>query len=383
MDPALQLACDLISRPSVTPEDGGCQELLARRLQQSGFAIQPLPFGKVSNLWARLGNQSPLLVFVGHTDVVPTGPLQSWTSPPFSPQIRDGRLYGRGAADMKSSIAAFTVAVENFLQSNMHFTGSIALLITSDEEGPAVDGSCRVMDWLEDTGEHIDYCIVGEPSSLQVTGDVLKMGRRGSLGGELSIFGKQGHIAYPLAAENPIHRFSPALHELISTVWDQGNNDFPPTSLQFSNLQSGTGASNVIPGELTASFNFRYSTAVTADELEHRVSKILDQHRLHYRLQWTRSAQPFLTRKGLLLAAAEAAINECMGLSPKLSTSGGTSDGRFVAATGAEVIELGPVNATIHQIDESIPVAATSELADIYQCILNKILLSGNNVTSE
>ncbi len=377
MDPALQLACDFIARPSVTPEDGGCQALLAERLQKLGFSIQLLPFGKVSNLWARLGTQSPLLVFVGHTDVVPTGPLDSWSSPPFHPSIRDGVLYGRGAADMKSSIAAFTVASENFIKTQTNFSGSIAFLITSDEEGPATDGTCRVMDWLAASGEQIDYCIVGEPSSNLATGDVLKVGRRGSLGGELLIQGKQGHVAYPLLAENPIHRFTAALQDLITTVWDEGDAAFPQTTLQFSNLQSGTGAGNVIPGELSASFNLRYSTAVTADELEQRVTAILDQHQLRYTLQWIRPAQPFLTRKGALLAASQAAITECMGFVPKMSTSGGTSDGRFVAPTGAEVIELGPVNATIHQINENIPATAPDELATIYQRILEKVLPPG------
>jgi len=374
LDAALQLACDLLARPSVTPEDGGCQKLLAERLQQLGFTCQALPFGQVSNLWARLGTTGPLLTFVGHTDVVPTGPLESWTSPPFSPQVRDGALYGRGAADMKSSIAAFTIGVENFVHAHPDFTGSIAFLITSDEEGPATDGTCRVMDWLGAGKEIIDYCIVGEPSSNQNTGDILKIGRRGSLGAELRIHGKQGHVAYPLAAKNPIHCFTPAMQELIETAWDEGDASFPPTTMQFSNLHSGTGATNVIPGELSASFNFRYSTAVTADELEKRAKSILDKYHLNYDLIWTHSALPFLTRKGILLNAAQSAILECMGFLPQLSTSGGTSDGRFIAPTGAEVIELGPVNASIHQVDEYVPASAPSELARIYQRILEIIL---------
>jgi len=375
LEPALQLACDLIARPSVTPDDGGCQDLLIKHLRPLGFSCQSLPFGKVHNLWARSGTRSPLLVFAGHTDVVPAGPLESWASPPFQPQIRDGVLYGRGAADMKSSIAAFTVAAQNFVHEHTDFSGSIAFLITSDEEGPATDGTCRVMDWLSDNGVQIDYCIVGEPSSCKATGDVLKVGRRGSLTCELQVHGKQGHVAYPQAAENPIHRFTTVLQDLITTVWDNGNDTFPPTTLQFSNLQSGTGALNVIPGELTASFNFRYSTAISVDELEQRVIQVLEQHQLRYNLHWTRAAQPFLTRNGALLEAAEAAIIECMGFSPELSTKGGTSDGRFIAPTGAEVIELGPVNTTIHQIDEQIPASAPDELAKVYQRILEKVFL--------
>lgn len=374
MDKTLELAMALIARPSVTPQDGGCQELLARRLQALGFEAVNLRFGEVDNLWARRGAAAPLVVFAGHTDVVPPGPLDQWRSDPFAPEVRDGFLYGRGAADMKSSLAAFVVALEDFLTHHPNPPGSLGVLITSDEEGPSINGTVKVVEWLQARGEKIDYCVVGEPSSHVALGDVIKNGRRGSLNGRLTVLGVQGHVAYPHLADNPIHRAAPALAALIAEEWDQGNAHFPATSFQIANLQGGTGADNVIPGSLNVGFNFRYSTAVTDTLLQERVEKILQAHGLRYRLEWSLSGRPFLTPPGTLVAAVRAAAREALDREPALSTSGGTSDGRFIAPAGAEVVELGPVNATIHQINERIAVADLAALAKVYSKTLEHLL---------
>ena len=375
MNPTLQLACELIRRPSVTPDDRGCQQLLADRLQPLGFQVEHLRFGEVDNLWARRGVDTPLLVFAGHTDVVPPGPPEQWESDPFEPVIRDGVLYGRGAADMKSSLAAMVTACERFIAANPGHRGSVGFLITSDEEGPAVDGTVRVVEHLQARSEHIDYCLVGEPSSEQELGDIAKNGRRGSLNGRLRIRGQQGHVAYPQLAENPIHRAAPALAELVGEHWDQGNEFFPPTTFQISNISGGTGAENVIPGELDLMFNLRFSTESTAASLRSRVESILDRHRLDYDLQWKLSGEPFLTPAGELLDAASEAIRDITGKPTRLSTAGGTSDGRFIAPTGAQVLELGPVNATIHKVNECVPAGSVEQLSGIYERIL-EILLS-------
>jgi succinyl-diaminopimelate desuccinylase len=375
VNPTLQLACELIRRPSVTPDDRGCQQLLADRLQPLGFQVEHLRFGEVDNLWARRGVDTPLLVFAGHTDVVPPGPPEQWESDPFEPVIRDGVLYGRGAADMKSSLAAMVTACERFIAANPGHRGSVGFLITSDEEGPAVDGTVRVVEHLQARSEHIDYCLVGEPSSEQELGDIAKNGRRGSLNGRLRIRGQQGHVAYPQLAENPIHRAAPALAELVGEHWDQGNEFFPPTTFQISNISGGTGAENVIPGELDLMFNLRFSTESTAASLRSRVESILDRHRLDYDLQWKLSGEPFLTPAGELLDAASAAIRDITGKPTRLSTAGGTSDGRFIAPTGAQVLELGPVNATIHKVNECVPAGSVEQLSGIYERIL-EILLS-------
>ncbi|MDO4878010.1 MAG: succinyl-diaminopimelate desuccinylase [Neisseria sp.] len=374
MTDTLALAKQLISRPSVTPDDQGCQELLACRLQKTGFTIERLDFGSTKNIWARRGRGAPLLCFAGHTDVVPAGPEGQWTSPPFEPAERGGRLYGRGAADMKSSIAAFVVACENFIAACPDHGGSIALLITSDEEGDALDGTTKVVDILKARGETIDYCIVGEPTAAHTLGDTIKNGRRGSLSGSLTVKGKQGHIAYPHLAENPVHKAAPALAELAAAEWDQGNAYFPPTGFQISNINGGTGATNVIPGELNVKFNFRFSTESDADGLKRRVHGILDKHGLNYDLEWTLSGLPFLTEAGRLTRAAQDAVAEICGVRAELSTTGGTSDGRFIKAVARELIELGPVNATIHQIDENIELAALPELTAVYRRILAELL---------
>lgn len=370
----LELAQELIRRPSVTPSDGGCQLLLAERLTAIGFECEHLPFGEVANLWARRGQSSPLLVFAGHTDVVPPGPLTQWTTAPFQPSIRDGRLYGRGAADMKGSIAAFTVACERFVARYPDHKGSIAFLITSDEEGPAVDGTAKVVETLTARSERIDWCIVGEPSSSERCGDVVKVGRRGSLNGRLRVFGEQGHIAYPQLARNPIHELAPALLELTARQWDQGNSDFPPTSFQVSNIQAGTGAANVIPGVLELQFNFRYSTEVTAEQLRAEVQAVLDRHGLHYEIDWHCSGLPFLTPQGPLREATARVIEAVTGHSPEMSTTGGTSDGRFIAPTGAQVVEIGPVNASIHKVDENVTLAELETLTEIYERLLKELL---------
>ena len=371
--PTLELAMELIRRRSITPEDAGCQNLLAERLERLGFRVERLRFGEVDNLWARLGDDAPLFAFAGHTDVVPPGPVERWQSPPFEPTLQDGCLYGRGAADMKGSIAAMVTACERFLATSRP-AGSIAFLITSDEEGPAVDGTVKVIEFLEKRDEKIDWCLVGEPTCAERLGDTLKNGRRGSLGGRLRVFGKQGHIAYPHLAQNPVHAALPALAELCATEWDRGNAFFPPTSFQISNIHAGTGATNVIPGELEVSFNFRFSTEVTDAELRRRVESILEAGGFDYALEWTLSGQPFLTPAGRLVDAARAAVGEVTGLEPQLSTSGGTSDGRFIAPTGAEVVELGPLNATIHQIDERVGVQELEQLSAIYERILDRLL---------
>jgi len=378
MTDTLDLTIDLISRPSVTPDDFGCQQLLSERLSAIGFTIEHLRFGKdgdwTDNIWARRGNTSPVLAFAGHTDVVPTGPVENWTSDPFKPEIREGLLYGRGAADMKGSIAAFVTACERFVAHNPNHKGSIAFLITSDEEGPATGGTVKVIETLENRGEKIDWCIVGEPTSTQNVGDVVKNGRRGSLNGYLSIKGKQGHIAYPHLAENPIHLMSPALTELCAIEWDQGNEDFPPTSFQVSNLNSGTGVTNVIPGEAKLIFNFRYSTEVTHEQLQERVITVLDRHNLNYDLRWELSGKPFRTASGALVDSVKKAIKTITSYETELSTSGGTSDGRFIAPTGAQVLELGPLNATIHQVNECISVSDLNTLSEIYQEVLKDLL---------
>jgi len=374
MSATLELTLDLIRRPSVTPLDADCQTIMAERLAALGFQIEHLRFGDVDNLWARRGTTAPVLCFAGHTDVVPTGSLERWASHPFAPEIRDGKLYGRGTADMKSALAAMVVACERFVAEHPDHQGSIAFLITSDEEGPSINGTVKVIETLEARQEKITWCLVGEPSSSQQLGDVIKNGRRGSLNGKISILGKQGHVAYPHLARNPIHLALPALTELSQAEWDQGNAFFPATTFQISNIQSGTGATNVIPANLDALFNFRFSTEVTAEQLKARTHEILDRHGLQYELQWTLSGQPFLTAEGELVAAAQQAIRNVTGLETELSTSGGTSDGRFIAPTGAQVLELGVLNASIHQIDEHVNVADLEPLTDIYQQILTQLL---------
>ena len=369
-----ELARELISRVSITPNDGGCQEVLAQRLARLGFTIERLRFGEVDNLWARRGSTQPLVCFAGHTDVVPTGPLSQWRSDPFLPTVRDGVLYGRGAADMKSSIAAFITAVEGFLAEHPTHPGSIALLITSDEEGIAVNGTVRVIETLRARGETMDYCIVGEPSSVLLLGDTMKNGRRGSLSGELLVRGVQGHIAYPHLSRNPIHEFAPALAELSAAKWDEGNEYFPPTTWQVSNIAAGTGAGNVIPGELRVSFNFRFSTASTPESLKARVHEVLDRHKLDYALTWSLSGRPFLTPKGKLVDSLSRAVNTVTGRTPELSTSGGTSDGRFIADICREVVEMGPINASIHRLDEHIAVEDLDALSRIYRLALANVL---------
>ncbi|MDA8094548.1 MAG: succinyl-diaminopimelate desuccinylase [Betaproteobacteria bacterium] len=374
-EPTLELACALIERRSLTPEDAGCQELLIARLEKLGFAIERLRFGSVDNLWARRNQTAPLVCFAGHTDVVPTGPVDKWTSDPFTADIRDGLLFGRGAADMKTSLAAFVTAIEAFVEAHPDHPGSIALLLTSDEEGRAVDGTARVVERLKAKGERIDYCIVGEPTCATMLGDTVKNGRRGSLSGELIIKGVQGHIAYPHLARNPIHLAAPAISELAATCWDAGNEYFPPTTWQISNIHGGTGATNVIPGELTILFNFRFSTAVTVEALQGRVHEILDRHRLEYDLEWELSGKPYLTPRGRLVDAALAAIQAATGITAELSTSGGTSDGRFIADICPEVLEFGPVNATIHKLNEHIALADIAPLKAIYQGLLTSLLV--------
>ena len=374
-DKTLELAKQLIERPSQTPRDEGCQELMIARLTPLGFKAERLRFGDVDNLWATRGTAKPLVVFAGHTDVVPSGPREAWKSDPFKPEVRDGHLYGRGAADMKSSLAAFITAIEDFLARHPRHQGSIGLLITSDEEGPALHGTVKVMEWLGKHGIKIDYCIVGEPSCVQALGDTIKIGRRGSLTGRMFVHGKQGHVAYPQLANNPIHRLAPALAELTATEWDQGNADFPPTSFQVSNIHGGTGAENVIPGRLEVVFNFRFSTAVTDADLRHRVEEILQRHGVNHQTQWILSGQPFLTRGTALIDSVRRAVKEELGVEANPSTSGGTSDGRFIAPTGTEVVELGPLNRTIHQIDECIAVDDLGRLSRVYRRILENLLI--------
>ena len=370
----LSLSKALIARRSVTPQDAGCQSLLAERLAALGFHIEHLRFGEVDNLWARFGTQQPLFVFAGHTDVVPSGPESNWSSPPFTPTIKNGVLYGRGAADMKSSLAAMCTATERFLTRHPQPRGSIGFLITSDEEGPAVDGTVKVIDTLQARQEKIDWCLVGEPSSTDKVGDVIKNGRRGSLGGRLIVKGQQGHVAYPHLADNPIHKLGSVLSALCERQWDQGNAHFPPTTFQISNIHAGTGASNVIPAEVVIDFNFRFSTEVTDQILREQVEAILKPLQIDYDLSWILSGQPFITEPAELIDATKAAIVDVCGYETTLSTSGGTSDGRFIAPTGAQVIELGPVNASIHKVDENTDIAELDKLSDIYEKILQKLL---------
>jgi succinyl-diaminopimelate desuccinylase len=374
-DRTLQLAQELIRRRSVTPDDQGCQDLMIERLEAIGFEVERLRFEDVDNFWARHGNDGPLVVFAGHTDVVPTGPVDEWQHDPFAAQIVDDKLFGRGAADMKSSLAAFVTAIEDFVQAHPHHKGSIGLLITSDEEGPSVNGTVKVVQWLQQNNINIDYCVVGEPSSENELGDIIKNGRRGSLNGKLTIFGKQGHVAYPHLAANPIHQVAPALAELVNETWDEGNEYFPATSFQVSNIHGGTGAENVIPGKLEIDFNFRFSTSVTESELRQRTESILQRRGLNYQLDWRLSGNPFLTPVGALVQAAQRAVDEVLGKIPELSTGGGTSDGRFIAPTGAEVVELGPLNQTIHQVNEHVAAADPAKLSLIYQRILENLLV--------
>ena len=374
MTATLDLTCDLISKKSVSPEDMGCQALLAERLEKMGFSIENMPFGKVSNFWARRGSKAPLLCFAGHTDVVPAGDLKQWQSEPFQPEVRNGRLFGRGAADMKGSIAAMVTACERFITDNPDYPGSIAFLITSDEESIAVDGTRRVIETLQARNESIDYCIVGEPSSNEVLGDIIRNGRRGSLNGTLTVHGTQGHVAYPDLASNPIHHFMPALAELCAVAWDQGNDYFPPTSFQISNIHAGEGTNNVVPGEMKALFNFRFSTEVTFELLQQQTEAIFNRHYSDYSIEWQLSGNPFITEEGILTEAVKQAIYKVTGVETELSTGGGTSDGRFIAPAGAQVVEIGPSNKTIHKANEEVLVDDLERLSQIYEAILANIL---------
>jgi succinyl-diaminopimelate desuccinylase len=374
MSATIDLTHELMSRPSVTPADEGCQQLLASRLASIGFQVEHLRYGNVDNLWARRGNGGPLLCFAGHTDVVPSGPLDEWRSAPFRPEVRDGLLYGRGAADMKSGLAAMLTAAESFVAEHPGHRGALAFLITSDEEGPSVDGTKRVVETLRERGERIDWCIVGEPSSEHLIGDTIKIGRRGSLSGRLTVHGVQGHIAYPQFAENPIHSFAPALAELSSRVWDQGNEFFQPTTFQVSNLNAGTGAPNVIPGELKARFNLRYSPVQTLDELKRSVEQVLTRHQVKYTLEWYLSGEPFYTPPGALSRAVCDAVRTVTGREAILSTGGGTSDGRFIAPLGAQVVELGVINASIHKVNECVRIEDIDALHSMYLQTLRNLL---------
>ena len=374
--PTLDLARALIARRSLTPDDAGCQALIAARLAPLGFRCETLVVNGVTNLWARRGGARPLVCLAGHTDVVPTGPLAAWATDPFEPTLRDGYLYGRGAADMKSSLAAFVTAVEAFVAAHPDAPGSIGLLITSDEEGASVDGTVRVVERLAAGGERIDYCVVGEPSSVERLGDIIKNGRRGTLSGTLVVHGVQGHIAYPHLARNPIHQVAPALAELAALRWDEGNEYFPPTTWQCSNIHAGTGAGNVIPGTLEVMFNFRYSTASTRESLAARLDEVLRRHGFDYTLTWTGHGKPFLTPRGRLVEVASAAIGAIAGVTPVLSTEGGTSDGRFIADICDEIVELGPINASIHKLDERVAVAELEPLCAIYRSILERLLVA-------
>ena len=375
MSDTLALTQQLISRRSLTPLDEGCLALMGERLQALGFQLEMMRCGKVDNLWARRGNSSPVICFAGHTDVVPTGPLDKWDSDPFTPTIRDGLLYGRGAADMKGSLAAFVTSIEKFVAEHPDHSGSIALMLTSDEEGVAIDGTVRVVEALQARGEKLDYCIVGEPTSATRTGDTIKNGRRGSLSGTLTVKGVQGHIAYPHLVKNPIHLCAPAIAELAATVWDNGNEYFPPTSWQISNIHGGTGATNVVPGTVEIEFNFRFATASTVEGLKTRTHAILDNHGLSYDLEWALSGKPYLTPRGNLVEAVSAAIRQVTHIETELSTSGGTSDGRFIADICPQVIELGPLNATIHKLNECVAVADLDILSEIYCATLVNLLV--------
>jgi len=374
-EPSIELLCELIRCPSVTPDDAGCQELLIARLEAAGFTCESMPFSGVTNLWARRGSVSPVLCFAGHTDVVPPGAVDDWESDPFEAQIRDGNLYGRGAADMKGSLAAMIVAIERFVAAHPDHHGSIALLITSDEEGVACNGTLKVIETLARRDEKIDWCVIGEPSSHQSLADVVRVGRRGSLSVDLTIKGVQGHVAYPDNVDNPIRRFAPVLAELHSTVWDDGNENFPPTSFQVVDLRSSSGAANVTPQELHASFNFRYSTEWTHQELQKEVVRILDESKIDYEIDWHLSGQPFLTGPGTLIDAVVDAVKQLAGSAPELSTGGGTSDGRFIAPSGAQVVELGPINASIHKVNEYVKVDDIPHLAEIYRQVMENLLL--------
>jgi succinyl-diaminopimelate desuccinylase len=374
VNPSLQLTLELIRRASVTPEDAGCMDLVAARLIPLGFHCEWLDFGDTRNVWLRRGTEGPLFVFLGHTDVVPPGPLDSWDSPPFEPEIRDGLLYGRGAADMKSGVAAMTTAIERFVAANAGHQGSLAVMLTSDEEGAATHGVVKVVEVLQARGEKIDWCLIGEPSSSERLGDVIRVGRRGSLCGVLRVFGVQGHVAYPERAENPIHRFAPALAELTGIVWDQGNRYFPPTSFQVSNIHSGTGAENVIPGRLEAQFNLRFSTELTEHQIRERVASVLDRHGLRYELSWRLSGAPFMTDRPELIAAVQQALIHRLGAPARPDTGGGTSDGRFIAPTGAQVVELGPLSASIHKVNEHVAVADIEALSEVYEEVLVNLL---------
>lgn len=376
--PTFALTRELIAQSSVTPLDGDCQQILGRRLERIGFKLEPMAFGegadRVQNLWARRGESGPVLCFAGHTDVVPTGPLEQWNSDPFVPSIRDGKLYGRGAADMKTSLAAMVVACEEFVARHPQHTGSIAFLITSDEEGVAVNGTVKVVEALKARGELLDYCVVGEPTAVKTLGDMIKNGRRGSMSGKLTVKGVQGHIAYPHLAKNPIHLAAPALTELVNEKWDEGNEYFPPTSWQVSNIHGGTGASNVIPGTVVIDFNFRFSPESTIEGLQERVRAILGKHGFDYDLTWSISGKPFMTPKGGLVNALVNAVRDVNGVTTELSTTGGTSDGRFIADICREVVELGPVNESIHKLNEHVEIAAIDQLKDIYKGALGQLL---------
>tara|TARA_B100000749_G_scaffold203239_1_gene158758 strand:+ start:436 stop:1563 length:1128 start_codon:yes stop_codon:yes gene_type:complete len=375
MSETLELAKSLISKASVTPDDKGCQSIMIERLKKIGFEIHPLKFGDVDNFWATRGNGGPLFAFAGHTDVVPAGNEDAWNTKPFEPTIKDGFLYGRGAADMKGGLASMVTATENFVKENPNHNGTIAFLITSDEEGVAINGTVKVMDYLKENNQKIDFCLIGEPSSTNITGDVIKNGRRGSLNGEINVQGQQGHVAYPHLAQNPIHLIAPVLSELCKQEWDNGNEYFPATSFQISNVHSGDGVTNVIPGEAKVMFNIRYSTETTKEELKSKVHEILDLHKLDYSVDWSHSGYPFLTPKGELVSACISAVKETKEITPELATSGGTSDGRFIAQEGTQVVELGPVNATIHQVNESVLVQDLEDLSRIYSKVLTKILV--------
>jgi succinyl-diaminopimelate desuccinylase len=377
-DPTLALARQIIACHSVTPDDAGCMEIITERLKPLGFNIEFINRNGVTNLWARRGTAKPLFVFAGHTDVVPTGPLDKWTSPPFAPEIRDGMLYGRGTADMKSSIAAMLTAVESFVAANPNHPGSIAFLLTSDEEGDANDGTIAVVEALKARGESLDFCIIGEPTSVDTLGDMIKNGRRGSLSGKLTVKGIQCHIAYPHLGKNPIHLAAPAIAELAATEWDQGNEYFPATTWQISNIHGGTGATNVIPGSVEIKFNFRFATASTVESLQQRLISILDKHGLEYEINWTLGARPFLTGRGPLADAASQAIREICAIDTELSTTGGTSDGRFIAEICAQMLEIGPVNATSHKIDECVDITALPKLSAIYCRILRQLLVASS-----
>jgi succinyl-diaminopimelate desuccinylase len=375
MSETLDLTIELLKKPSLTPDDAGCMDVMADYLQQRGFNVEWLNFGETRNMWARKGSEAPLFCFAGHTDVVPTGPLEEWHTPPFEPTIKDGVLYARGAADMKGSLAAMMTACDTFLKEHAHHKGSIAFLITSDEEGPAKDGTVKVINTLNERNEKIDYCIVGEPSSHKIFGDMVRVGRRGSINGRLKLIGKQGHVAYPELVENPIHALSPILTQLTAEQWDNGNDYFPPTSFQISNIHSGTGVENVVPGHLDLVFNLRFSSELTPEDIKRRVTYIIDQQSDNYELSWSLSGLPFITEKGELTAAVTKAIFDVTGIQTELSTGGGTSDGRFIAPSGAQLIELGPINESIHKINEHVKVADLDTLSFTYSKVLENILL--------